>query len=167
MAEAKETRKIISINNQARGDYHLIEQVEAGIMLTGTEVKSIRQTAPGLKECYVEVRPIKGTGKKGFEAFLLNLHLAPYSHGNIWNHDIRRPRKLLLHRRQIDRLHGALAKDGLSIIPTAMYFSKGRVKVEIALGRGKKKGDKRQDAKSRDSKREMDRAKKMSGHKNR
>ncbi len=155
-AAAKTTaKKIITVNNQARGNYQFIELVEAGIVLTGTEVKSIRQTAPGLKESYVEVRINK---KARFEAYLINMHLEPYSHGNIWNHDVRRERKLLLHSKQLERLHVALAKDGLTVIPTQMYFLNGRIKVELALGRGKKKGDKREDVKKREQKREMDRA---------
>jgi SsrA-binding protein len=154
MSEAP-SRKLISTNSQARQNYHWDEVVEAGIALTGTEVKSIRQTAPSLKECYVEVR---SKGARAAEAWLLNLHLVPYSHGNIWNHEPRHPRKLLLHRRQIERLMGALTREGLTVIPTQMYFVRGRVKLELALGAGKKKSDKRQDLKKKDSDREMARA---------
>ncbi len=154
MSEAP-SRKIITTNPQARQDYHWEEVVEAGMVLTGTEIKSIRQTAPSLKECYVEVR---AKGSHAAEAWLLNLHLVPYSHGNIWNHEPRHPRKLLLHRRQIERLLGALTREGKTVIPTQMYFVRGRVKLELALGSGKKKSDKRQDLKKKDSDREMARA---------
>jgi len=155
MTDKDAAQKLIASNPSARADYHWVEVVEAGLMLSGTEIKSIRQSAPGLKECYVEVKDRKGGAR---EAWILNLHIGPYSHGNIWNHEPRRPRKLLLHRRQIDRLHGALTREGLTVIPTKMYFVKGRVKVEVALGQGKKKHDKRQDLKKKSQQREVDRA---------
>ena len=145
--------------NSARGDYFIQETVEAGIVFQGTEVKSARQTAPNLRDSYVEVR---GSGAKVLEAFLLNAHIGPYSHGNIANHDATRKRKLLLHRHQIEKLYGAIIKDGMTIIPLRMYLKSGRVKVELGVCKGKKKYDKRQDLKKKTADREMDRAMKNS-----
>ncbi len=150
-----EGQKIISTNSTARGDYFLEELVEAGLVLQGTEVKSIRESAPNLKECYVEVTKNR-SGR--LEAWLVNLHVGPYSHGNIWNHEARRRRKLLLHAHQIRKMFGALTQDGKTIVPTKMYFVKGRVKIEVAIAKGKKKGDKRADDKKRSQNREMDQA---------
>jgi SsrA-binding protein len=159
MSETK-GEKLIASNPNARGDYFLEEFVEAGIVLTGTEVKSIRASAPNLRDAFVEVTSKKkGGGKTGsLEAWLVNVHIGPYSHGNIWNHEARRRRKLLLHAHQLRQLYGALTQDGKTIVPTRMYFSKGRVKIEIALGKGKKKGDKRADLKEKSQKREIDQA---------
>ena len=153
-------QKVIATNSSAHANYFLEELVEAGIALTGTEIKSIRNTAPNLKDSYVEITNRKrGGGATGsLEAWLVNMHVGPYSHGNIWNHQARRPRKLLLHTHQIRRMFGALTTEGKTIIPTKMYYVKGRVKVEVALGKGKKKGDRRQDVKKRDQNREMDQA---------
>lgn len=152
--------KIISTNASARSDYLLEEFVEAGIVLTGTEIKSIRTHSPNLKECFVEVSSKKRTPDSAptLEAWIVNLHIAPYSHGNIWNHDVRRRRKLLLHKHQIKRMFGALTTEGRTIVATKLYFLKGRVKIEVALAKGKKKGDKRQDVKKRDQNREMEQA---------
>jgi SsrA-binding protein len=156
-ANAPESVKLIATNSLARANYHLEETVEAGLVLTGTEVKSLRAQAPGLRDAYVEVRGTAGS----LEAWLLNAHIAPYSHGNIWNHEPLRPRKLLLHRHQIERLHGGVHKDGLTVVPTKMYFKNGVAKIEIALARGKKKHDKRDDIRRRQAEREMSRAKKL------
>jgi SsrA-binding protein len=123
-----------------------------------TEVKSIRKTSPNLKDSYVEIKT--APGKTHFEAWLLNAHIAPYSHGNNWNHDPVQKRKLLLHSKQVDELHGAIIRKGMTIIPTQMYFVNGRVKVELGLGKGKKKHDKRDDLKEKSAEREMDRAQK-------
>ncbi len=155
--------KLISQNSAVRADYFIEELVEAGIVLQGTEVKSIRVTAPGLKECYVDITAKKKRGVDGadaksggaLEAWLMNLHLNPYSHGNIWNHETRRPRKLLLHSHQLRKMLGALTQEGKTIVPTRMYFKAGRVKLELAIVRGKNKGDKREDVKRRTSEREM------------
>lgn len=144
-------QKLIASNPNARGDYILEEIVEAGMVLQGTEIKSIRAQSPNLKDSYVEVTP-------KLEAFLVNLHIGPYSHGNIWNHEPRRRRKLLLHAHQIRKMFGAQTQDGKTIVPTRMYFSNGRVKVEIAIAKGKKKGDRRADSKKRDQNREIQQA---------
>lgn len=142
--------------NPNRGHFHIDEVVEAGIMLQGTEIKSIRSQSPSLKDAFVE---ISSAGRQGsLEAWLVNAHIAPYSHGNIWNHEPNRRRKLLLHRHQIKRMFGAITQDGMTIIPTRMYFKLGRVKVECALAKGKKQRDKRQDIKKRDTDREIEQA---------
>ncbi|MBS1959589.1 MAG: SsrA-binding protein SmpB [Bdellovibrionales bacterium] len=148
-------QKLISSNSSARGDYFLEEFVEAGIVLQGTEIKSIRNSAPNLKESFVEVTKNR-SGR--LEAWLVNLHIGPYSHGNIWNHEPRRRRKLLLHAHQIRRMFGYLTQDGKTIVATRMYFVKGRAKVEVAVAKGKKKGDKRADDKKRSQNREIDQA---------
>jgi SsrA-binding protein len=154
-AEAKGSgEKLIASNPNARSNFFLSEMVEAGIVLTGTEIKSLRQSAPNLRDSFVEV-----TGKApGLEAWLVNAHIAPYTHGNIWNHDPLRRRKLLLHRHQIDRLYGSVIRDGMTIVPTRMYLKQGKAKIEIALGKGKKKHDKRETIKQKSAQREMDQA---------
>jgi SsrA-binding protein len=155
---AKNTgEKLIASNPSARSNYHIEEVVEGGLVLTGTEVKSLRTHTPNLKDSFVEVLAYKN----GFEAWLLNAHISPYSHGNIWNHEPLRRRKVLLHSHQLEKLYGALIQKGMSIVPLRMYFKKGRVKVEIGLGKGKKKYDKREDMKKRDAEREMDLARKQ------
>ncbi len=153
--------KLIASHPTVRGDYHLEEIVEAGIALTGTEIKSLRTQAPNLKDAFVEVQSTKrgpkgSTKKPSLEAWLVNLHIAPYSHGNIWNHEPRRRRKLLLHTHQLNRMYGAVIQDGMTIVPTRMYLKAGLCKVEVALGRGKKKHDKRDDIKRRSAQREID-----------
>lgn len=145
----------IASNPNARSNFFIDEVVEAGIVLTGTEVKSIRQTSPNLRDAFVDVQGRTG-GK--LEAFLTNAHFAPYSHGNIWNHEALRKRKLLLHRHQIERMYGASVRDGMSIIPIRMYFKKGLVKIEIGLGKGKRKSDKRADVKKKSADREIEKA---------
>jgi len=154
------TQKLIATNPTARSDYFLDEIVEAGIVLAGTEIKSIRNQTPNLKDAFVEITNRKKGGSRvpSLEAWLVNLHIAPYSHGNIWNHEPRRRRKLLLHAHQIKRMFGALTQEGKTIVPTRMYYLKGRVKVEIALAKGKKKGDKRQDLKKKSQNREIEQA---------
>lgn len=158
MAEAKGSgEKLIGSNPNARSNYFIDEVVEAGIVLTGTEVKSLRNQSPNLRDSYVEI-----AGKTGsLEAWLLNTHIAHYSHGNIWNHDPLRKRKLLLHRHQIERMHGAITQKGMTIVPIRMYFKKGVAKVELGLGKGKKKYDKREDMKKKSAEREMDIARKQ------
>jgi len=157
VAEKPSAEKLIASNPIARQDFFLDEIVEAGVALTGTEVKSLRAQAPNLRDSFVEVL---SAGKR-FEAFLVNAHIAPYSHGNIWNHDPLRRRKLLLHSHQLEKMYGAVIQKGMTIIPTRMYFKSGLVKIELALGRGKKKYDKRQDLKKKSAEREMDQARKM------
>ncbi len=160
MSEKKESEKLISTNPSAHANYFLEDVVEAGIVLLGTEIKSIRGTSPNLKEAFVEVTSKRRTpeGQPHLEAWLINLHIGPYSHGNIWNHEAKRRRKLLLHSHQIRRIFGALTQEGKTVVPTRMYYLNGRVKVEIALAKGKKKGDKRADSKKKDQKREIDQA---------
>ena len=148
-----EGEKLIATHPTARSDYFIEETVEAGIMLTGTEVKSIRAQSPSLKDSFVDVTP-------EHEAWLVQAHIAPYTHGNINNHEPLRRRKLLLHKHQINRLFGAVTQDGMTIIALRMYYKKGRVKLELALAKGKKKHDKREDIKKRSAEREMDFARK-------
>mgnify|MGYP000290362972 CR=1 FL=1 len=143
--------KLIATNPNALSNYFIESVVEAGLMLTGTEIKSLRAQSPNLRDAFVEVRSVRG----GVEAWLLNAHIAPYSHGNIWNHDPLRKRKLLLHKHQIEQMHGAITQKGISIIPMRMYFKTGMAKVELGLGKGKKKGDKRQDVKKKSADRDI------------
>ncbi len=128
--------KILSDNRHAAHNYVLMERFEAGLALTGTEVKSAREGKIQLKDSYGEV--------VNFEAWLVNAHISPYSHGNRENHDPLRRRKLLLHRREIDKLLGKTREKGLTLIPTKVYLRNGRIKCELALGRGKKLHDKRE-----------------------
>jgi len=155
---------LIASNPNVRSNYFIDEVVEAGIVLTGTEVKSLRANAPNLRDSFVEVH---GQPGKKLEAFLMNTNIAPYSHGNIWNHTPSRKRKLLLHRHQIEKLYGASVRDGMSIVPLRMYFKKGLAKIEIGLGKGKKKGDKRADIKKKTADREIEKALKDSRSKGR
>jgi SsrA-binding protein len=150
--------KLIATNPLAHSNYFIDEVVEAGLVLTGTEVKSLRVQSPNLRDAFVEVRRSSGT----LEAWLLNAHIAPYAFGNIWNHDPVRKRKLLLHGYQIERIFGSITQKGLTVIPTRIYFKQGRVKVELGLGRGKKKYDKREDLKKKSAEREMAQARKAS-----
>ena len=144
-------RKNIAVNRQARHEYFIEETFEAGIALTGTEVKSLRLGKGNLKESYAQV-------KQG-EVFLFNCHISPYDFGNRFNHEPLRPRKLLLHKEEIRRLIGKTKEKGLTIVPLALYFdAKNRVKVELALAKGKKLYDKRDDMAKRDAQREMERA---------
>jgi SsrA-binding protein len=148
MAQAK-GEKLIADNRRARHDYNLLDRYEAGLVLTGTEVKSLRGGKASLQQAYAEVR-------EG-EAWLVGLHVPEYLQGNRANHDPDRPRKLLLHRREIDRLYGQVREKGLTVVPTRLYFKDGRVKVELALARGKELRDKRRDIASRDARRQIER----------
>ena len=141
---------VVANNRRARHDYELLELFEAGIVLTGTEIKSIRAHHVSLQRSFVQER--------GDELFLVEANISPYEHGNRENHDPTRPRKLLLHRRQINKLITAVQLKGLTLIPTRMYLKDGRAKVEIALARGKHKYDKRQDVAKRDDQRHVERA---------
>jgi len=149
-------QKLIATNPLAHSNYFIEEAVEAGMALTGTEVKSLRDQSPNLRDAYVEVVQ----SRNSFEAWLLNAHIAPYSHGNIWNHEPLRKRKLLLHAHQLAKMHAAIIQKGMTIVPLRMYFKKGKVKVEVGLGKGKKKYDKRQDLKKKSAEREMEQARK-------
>ena len=143
--------KLVAENRKARFDYAIEETVEAGISLTGTEVKSLRRGHANLRDAHAFIR--------GGEVFLLNAHIAPYEQGNRMNHDPTRSRKLLLHRREIDHLEGRVRQQGMTLVPLRLYFNeRGRAKVELALGRGKKKYDKRQTIADRDAKRQIARA---------
>ena len=142
--------KLIVDNRRARHDYHLSDRVEAGLVLSGTEVKSLRGREATLRQAYAEVRD--------GEAWLVGLHVPEYSEGNRANHDPDRPRKLLLHRKEIERLASSVAEKGFTLIPTRLYFRGGRVKVELALARGKELRDKRRDLVKREAQRDMERA---------
>ena len=143
-------KKVVAENRRARFDYSIEQVFEAGIALMGTEVKSLRHGEGSIAESYATV--------EGEEVWLINSHIPEYSHGNRLNHQPRRPRKLLLKGREISKLHGAVARQGLTLVPLSMYFnSRGRAKVELALARGKKVHDKRDTVKERDWKREQGR----------
>ena len=142
--------KLIADNRKARYEYELLDRYEAGIVLTGTEVKSLRDGGASLQQAYADVRD--------GEAWLIGAEIATYDQGNRANHDPTRPRKLLLHRRQIDQLYGTVREKGLTLVPTRLYFKEGRVKVELAVARGKELRDKRRDLVERDARRDMERA---------
>ena len=146
---AKESVKQIASNRKAFHDYFIEEKYEAGIELAGTEVKSIRMGNAHLKDSFCAV--------KDGEMFLYGMHISPYEKGNIFNKDPRRTRKLLLHKKEILKLHAKVQQDGYALVPLSLYLSGPRVKVELALARGKKLYDKREAAAQRDAKREMDR----------
>ncbi|HSE99139.1 MAG TPA: SsrA-binding protein SmpB [Blastocatellia bacterium] len=142
--------KVVATNRDAYHGYHIIETHECGIALTGTEVKSIREGRCNLKDSYGQIR-------QG-EAWLFNAHISPYSHGNRENHDPKRTRKLLLHRSEIDRLAGRVQEKGLTLVPTRMYLKQGRVKLELAVAKGKKLYDKRETERRREADREARKA---------
>ncbi|OGS68973.1 MAG: SsrA-binding protein, partial [Firmicutes bacterium RBG_13_65_8] len=133
-----------------RHDYHIEDTVEAGLVLTGTEVKSLRLGHVNLRDSYAEIR--------SGEAWLVNAHISPYAQGNRFNHEPRRARKLLLHKRELARLTGQVVQRGFTLVPLRMYWSRGRAKVELALARGKREYDKRRDLAERESERAMARA---------
>lgn len=142
--------KVVAENRRARYEYFLDDFFEAGIALTGTEVKSLRFGEGSIAESYAEL--------KGDEVWLVNANVPEFSHGNRFNHEPKRPRKLLLHGREIDKLRNAVSRQGMTLIPLAIYFNpRGRAKVELALARGKKVHDKRETEKARDWKREQGR----------
>ena len=147
--------KIIAENRKARHDYIIEESFETGIVLTGTEVKSMRGGRINVKDSYAQI--------ENGEIFLHGMHISPYEHGNIFNVDPLRPRKLLMHKREIMRLFGKVKTDGLTLVPLKVYFERDKVKVELALVRGKKLYDKREAAAEKSAKREMDRAIKENG----
>jgi SsrA-binding protein len=141
---------IIAQNRKARYDYHAIDTWEAGIVLEGTEVKSLRNGKANLVDSYARV--------DGNEVFIHNLHIGEYDQGNQFNHEPMRKRKLLLHRHEINRLRGRVEEKGLTLIPLKVYFKRGRAKVEIALAKGKREYDRRRDIAQRDARRDMDKA---------
>jgi SsrA-binding protein len=142
--------KVVSTNRKARHDYYLTDTYEAGIVLQGSEIKSVRAGQISIKEAYIQI--------EDQEAWLINAHIAPYEQASYLGHEPRRKRKLLLHRREIDRLWDAIRRKGLTIVPTRVYLKNGRAKIEIAVGRGKKQYDKRHEIAKRDAQREMDRS---------
>lgn len=142
--------KVVCQNRKAFHDYFIEDTLEAGIALSGTEVKSLREGKANLKDSYVLV--------KGGEVFLLNCHISPYSHGNIMNHDPVRTRKLLLHRKEIERMSGKAAAKGYTMIPLKIYFKASFAKVEIGLAKGKRLFEKRDTIKEREAKREIEKA---------
>ena len=145
--------KLIAENRRARHDYELLDRFEAGLALTGTEVKSLRQGRVTLAQSFADVRD--------GEAWLHGVEIAIYDQGNRANHEPSRPRKLLLHRGEIDSIYGKVREKGLTLVPTRMYFKDSRVKVELALARGKEQRDKRRDIAERDAKRQTERAMKQ------
>ena len=141
--------KVVATNRKAFHDYHIGETYEAGISLLGTEVKSLREGKANLKDSYAIV--------KNNELFLLNCHISPYSHGNILNHDPLRTRKLLLHRKEINKLYGHITQKGFTLVPLKIYFKNGKAKVEIGLAKGKRQYEKRDAVKEKEAKREIER----------
>ena len=141
---------IVTQNKKAFHDYFILDTYEAGIELKGTEIKSVRLGHVNLKDAFIRF--------KNDEAFIENMHIAPYEQGNIFNHEPLRNRKLLLHKKQIKKLQREVKENGLTVVPTKLYFNTSKLKVEIALARGKKLYDKRQDLKAKDAKRDMERA---------
>ena len=142
--------KLITENRQARHEYFILETFEAGIELTGTEVKSIRQGSVNLKDSWCSI--------ENGEMFIKQMHISPYEKGNIFNRDPLRVRRLLMHKAEINRLFGKQKQDGLTLVPLSLYFKDSRVKVQLGLCKGKKLYDKREDAAKRDAKRTIDRA---------
>lgn len=141
--------KLIVDNRRARHDYHLTDRVEAGLVLVGTEVKVLRDGKATLQQAYAEI--------KNGEAWLVGLHVPEYGHGNRANHEPDRPRKLLLHRRELERMEASVQQKGFTLVPTKLYFKDGRVKVEIALAKGKDVRDKRRDIAAREARRDVER----------
>jgi SsrA-binding protein len=147
---SQKREKLIVDNRRARHEYHLLERVEAGLVLTGTEVKSLRDGRASLQQAYADVR--------NGEAWLVGAHISVYDQGNIANHDPDRDRKLLLHKKEVASLAGQVAQRGLTLVPTRLYFKNGRAKVELALARGKEQRDKRRDLAKREADRQIERA---------
>lgn len=143
-------QKLIAENRRARHDYHLLERVEAGLVLTGTEVKSLREGRASLRRAYGDVRD--------GEIWLVGAHISAYEQGSMGQHDPERDRKLLLHRREIDSLTGKVQEKGLTLVPTRLYFKNGRAKVELAVARGKETRDRRREIAKRDADRQIERA---------
>ncbi len=142
----KQGEKVLSVNRQASHHYYLEERFEAGLVLTGTEVKSARDGRVNLRDSYANF-------KEG-EAWLLNCHISPYHFGNLYNHEPTRSRKLLLHKQEIRRLLGKVRERGYTLVPTRMYLKNGRIKVEVALGKGKREYDKRETERRREAEKE-------------
>lgn len=150
MGKKNEGIKTAAENRKARHDYHIHETFEAGLVLQGTEVKSLRAGKANLKDSYAQI--------KDGEMYLYNMHVSPYEQGNIFNHDPLRPRKLLMHKTEIVKLFSKTREKGFALVPLKIYFSRGRAKLELALASGKKNYDKRQDLANKAAKRDMERA---------
>ncbi len=146
---SKEAMKLVANNKKAYHDYFVDEKIEAGLVLHGTEVKSLRMGKCSIKESFIRI--------ENGEMFVYGMHISPYEKGNIFNKDPLRVRKLLLHRREINKLIGLSQQQGYTLVPTSLYFLGSKVKLEMALAKGKKLYDKRDDAAKRDAKRDMDR----------
>lgn len=144
------SRKIISTNKKAFHEYHIFDKFDAGMVLTGTEIKSIRKGAINLKDSFVKI--------EDSEVFLYNAHISPYEQGNRYNHEEKRTRKLLLNKKEIEKLIGKIKKDGYAIVPIQVYLDKGWAKIEIALAKGKKLYDKREDMAKKAQNRDIARA---------
>ncbi|MBN1543382.1 SsrA-binding protein SmpB [candidate division KSB1 bacterium] len=149
MAQSEKKQPFSLTNRKALYEYEILEKIEAGIVLQGTEVKSLRAGKLNFKDSYARF--------KNGEAWVYNLHIGAYDHGSSWNHDPLRPRKLLLHKREINRLMGKSEERGLTLVPIRLYFKQGRAKLELALARGKKVHDKRKDIAARDARRDAER----------
>jgi SsrA-binding protein len=147
--QAGDGRKVVAENPKARFDFHILETLEAGLVLTGTEVKSLRAGKAAIREAYVRV--------DDGEAFVVNMNIATYEQGNVFNHEPTRTRKLLLHRRELDDLHVHVTRKGNTIVPLSLYFREGKAKLSIGIAKGKDKGDKRQAIAKRDVQRQIDR----------
>ena len=141
------TEKVVATNRKAFHNFSILETYETGLVLKGTEVKSLRESQVNFKDCYASI--------ENGEAWLIGCHITPYHHGSDANHDPERRRKLLLHRREINRLVGKIAERGLTLIPLRLYFKDGRVKLELGLARGKKLHDKRESIREREVRREV------------
>jgi len=150
MAKENSAQKLIATNKMARLNYDITDTYEAGIVLTGTEVKALRSGKANIKESYALV--------KDNEVFLRDLHISHYDHGNRFNHEPLRSRKLLLHKREIQKLYGKSREKGLALVPLKIYFKDGKVKVEIGIGKGKKLYDRREDIKQREERRDIARS---------
>jgi SsrA-binding protein len=150
MDQKPEKIKVVYNNKRATFDYEILERFEAGLVLTGTEIKAVRENQVSLQQSFVQARDD--------ELWLLEANIAQYVHGNRENHEPKRPRKLLLHRREINRILTNLTQKGLTVVPTRLYLKGGRAKVEVALARGKRKFDKREDIAQRDANRQVERA---------
>ena len=150
MAKKKSGIEIVARNRRASHDYHLLDTFEAGLVLTGTEIKAVRAHKVSLQRAFVQPRRD--------ELYLMEATIAPYEHGNRENHEPTRPRKLLLHRREIDKIMDALQSKGMTMVPTKLYLRDGWAKVEVALAKGKKLYDKRHDIRERDAERRVERA---------
>jgi SsrA-binding protein len=148
--EDGESRRSIATNRRARFEFHILDQLEVGIALTGTEVKSLRRGQASIAEAYAMV--------KNGQMYLLGAHIPEYAQGNVHNHEPTRERKLLLHRKEIERWHARVKEKGVTIVPLSLYFKGSRAKLEIALCKGKKLYDKREDKRTKEDRREMDRA---------